>query len=274
MNNTIGQLRRLLQDTEGLSRTVQGVRPEMFASLVGAIPEIARQKNLGPLDARMKRRGADYNLLVEGTSMILPADCFAGIREMYARRVYLASDLVSLPTSGWVVDCGANQGLFSILAAKAGCKVVSVDPQSGFTNRRRELMRMNAIDDAAIKHVECFVGPTKGEFADDSQWNSASHASSVRPTSKTMDELFEEFGIDEVALLKLDIEGAEYDLFGDPKWLSRVSQITMEVHGAFGEVAFLLKALDDAGFITELRDPDLKVSRHITDGYLYARRGA
>ena len=51
----------------------------------------------------------------------------------------------------------------------------------------------------------------------------------------TMNELFDEFGIDRIDLLKLDIEGAEKEVFGSgpTAWLDRVGVIAIELHDCF-----------------------------------------
>ena len=47
-----------------------------------------------------------------------------------------------------------------------------------------------------------------------------------------MDELLRRSGFREVDLLKMDIEGAEKDLFiGNPSWLDRVNNMVIEFHG-------------------------------------------
>ena len=48
----------------------------------------------------------------------------------------------------------------------------------------------------------------------------------------TMQEVIEASGFPRIDLLKIDIEGAEVELFkGDTEWLSRVGAIAIEFHG-------------------------------------------
>ena len=49
----------------------------------------------------------------------------------------------------------------------------------------------------------------------------------------SMDSILTEHGIDEIDLLKVDIEGAESQLFGAgcESWLGRSKRIYMELHG-------------------------------------------
>jgi FkbM family methyltransferase len=52
----------------------------------------------------------------------------------------------------------------------------------------------------------------------------------------TAGEVIEKYGLDRVSLFKIDIEGAEYELFSDPgssEWLTSVDAIAIELHDRF-----------------------------------------
>ncbi len=51
----------------------------------------------------------------------------------------------------------------------------------------------------------------------------------------TVAQIMDASGFSEVDLLKLDIEGAEADLFrdGPPDWLKRVTNVAVELHDRF-----------------------------------------
>lgn len=51
-----------------------------------------------------------------------------------------------------------------------------------------------------------------------------------------------------VDLLKIDIEGSEFDLFRSPEWLKRVSALCMEVHPEYGNPQEIITALKSHGF--------------------------
>src|SRR5487761_1479777 len=86
---------------------VAGARGPDLGAHRGALPVAGRGSDLAP--CCLHRRG----------------------REMYCRNVYLRTGLV-MPRAGWVVDLGANHGLFSVWAAMAGAQVVAVEAQQGF----------------------------------------------------------------------------------------------------------------------------------------------
>jgi hypothetical protein len=58
-------------------------------------------------------------------------------------------------------------------------------------------------------------------------------------------------------LLKVDIEGGEFAVFGsgeDLRWLDRVDQVVMEVHSDFGDAASLVGRFRKHGFDLDMRD--------------------
>ena len=74
-----------------------------------------------------------------------------------------------------------------------------------------------------------------------------------------MPALMSKYGIDRVGLLKVDIEGGEFALLGageDLRWLSRVDQAVLEVHGRHGDPTAMGSRLQEAGFRVDLRDND------------------
>jgi hypothetical protein len=48
--------------------------------------------------------------------------------------------------------------------------------------------------------------------------------------SRTLDQIFSEFGIDRCKLLKIDCEGSEYEILYSAKCLNRISNIRGEFH--------------------------------------------
>ena len=93
----------------------------------------------------------------------------------------------------------------------------------------------------------------------------------ARPAVTTLDELLRRLGVARCDLLKLDCEGAEYEiLYGaSEETLRAIDAITAEYHVGLNEhtVAELVRFLESRGFIvtsTPLLDPE--------GGYLYAQR--
>jgi FkbM family methyltransferase len=166
---------------------------------------------------------------------------------MYCRNVYLRTGL-TMPTKGWVVDLGANRGLFSIWAAVTGAQVIAVEAQQGFAPLIQDLAGHNGV--AERVHVEIALasgvrvsGAKAGVLADDRRWSTTSHGAPTRPADVSIPELMVKYRIDRIGLLKIDIEGGEFAMLAaddDLSWLQEVDQIVLELHRDFGDVTALI----------------------------------
>jgi FkbM family methyltransferase len=260
--------------TQTLSRAVEDVRSvcrtastadaaRWMTSLAAHLPECAMSGSLAPADLAWARAGARFRTPTRAV-VSLPAEYTAGAREMYCRNVYLRTGLTMPADYGWVIDLGANRGLFSVWAAATGATVVAVEAQQGFAPLIRDLAAYNGVADRV--HVETAMaggvtlsGAAVGVLASDSRWAGSSHGLAARPAGISMPEVMLKYGMAEVGLLKVDIEGGEFALFGtdeDLHWLSRVDQVVVEVHGRHGDAPALAGRLRDAGFGVDLRDDD------------------
>jgi FkbM family methyltransferase len=231
-----------------------------LASFAAHSSECRSTQSLVPADRIWARSGARFQPPGE-VVISLPADYTAGAREMYCRNVYLRTGC-TMPSRGWALDLGANRGLFSVWAAIAGAQTVAVEAQEGFGPEIRRLATYNGVSDRV--HVEIAVvggvvraGALAGVVADDMHWAAASHGAPQRPAGVSVPQLMSAYHIDTIGLLKVDIEGGEFALFGgdeDLRWLDRVDQVVMEVHPGFGDTAALVGRLRQHGFAVDLRD--------------------
>jgi FkbM family methyltransferase len=229
-------------------------------SFAAHLAECRSTRSLVPADQIWARTGARFRPL-GGTVIALPAAYTAGAREMYCRNVYLRTGFC-MPRAGWVVDLGANRELFSVWAALAGAQVVAVEAQQGFGPEIRCLAAHNDVGDRV--HVEIALaggtvtaGATVGVVADDQRWTASSHGAPQRPASVSVPQLMSAYQIDRIGLLKVDIEGGEFAVFGsneDLRWLDRVDQVVLEVHGDFGDAAALVGRFSQRGFTVDLCD--------------------
>ncbi len=134
---------------------------------------------------------------------------------MYCRNVCLQSGL-TMPAGGWVVNLGADRGLFTVWAAASGARVVAVDAQQGFAPLQiRSLALHNGVADRV--HIEISVasgsatsGARVGIAADDRRSAAASHGAG--PGDVALPQIISRYGIDRIGLMKIDIEGGEYAL--------------------------------------------------------------
>lgn len=275
-------LARAGSDTFAVIRGARSVSAlEWLYGLVSHAPDIVHSGSLRWADMVWQRRGARFRT-PSGRSVFLPGELTAGAREMYCRNVYLRTGL-RIPKQGWVIDLGANSGLFTVLAAVEGARVVAVEAQRGFGSELSRLMALNWVNPAAVRlevAIAAAAGdtiPILGVSSDDESWRTASRATPERPDRVSVAELMARHRIDRVGLIKMDIEGSEFSVLhpdSDLSWLDRVDQIAMEVHPEFGDVEGLRRTLLAHRFAVSVTDND--GSRIAADSprvaYLYCRR--
>lgn len=240
--------------------------------VVITLPEVLRSKTLVSADRHMS--GSCWPFSLQGISFELDGRFFGGAREMYCRQVYFPTPAFALNPGTTVVDLGANVGLFSIVAALAGCKVIAIEAQSGFVRELTDLASSYGLASRIIVE-NALVGSGTGVLSDPAVLASASHFEDSIPPVVSMAELLARHHVDQLDFLKVDIEGSEFDLFQTSgQWLRQVRRIAMEVHTPFGSVSDLQAIISSHGMSVELRDNDLCVVSHLppAGGYLFAIR--
>lgn len=170
---------------------------------------------------------------------------------MYCWNIYLRTGL-TMPTKGWVVNLGANRGLFSVWAAVTGAQAIAVEAQDGFGPMIRSLAAHNGVADPV--HVEIALASgahvsaaTVGVLADTSLWAATSHGALTRPADISVLQLMSTYNIDRIGLLKVG---------EDLRWLDKVDQVALEIHRHHGDAPSLVNQLQRHGFTIDLRDND------------------
>lgn len=136
-----------------------------------------------------------------------------------------------------VIDAGANIGLTSIFISSLfpNAKIFAIEPEEN----NFALLKMNTMNN---DNICCIQGAlwNKDEYVsilsdDDSDWafRVGETASSGRRSIKgyRVSSLIDYIKVTKVSLLKMDIEGAEFEVFSDAKaWIDKVDNIVLELH--------------------------------------------
>lgn len=135
-----------------------------------------------------------------------------------------------------VVDLGAHVGMFTIPLAKRNPEVefICVEPDTrNFTNLTYNVQR-SSLENVKLLHL----GLWSGECQLHSKHNETnSGGSSTIPVDigecrgTTWQKFREQLGLNKINLLKMDIEGAEFQIIRDPTDLEGVEEILAEIHG-------------------------------------------
>lgn len=179
-----------------------------------------------------------------------------------------------------VVDVGAHIGSFALLASARCARVIACEPSPSNFRMLSENIACNHVENITALQM-CVAGAsgTRELFLD--THNAARNGLygvgySVSVLAITLTELFKQHTITQCDFLKIDCEGAEYEIIESalPKTLAQIKKIAMEYHlpPYFGldktkhSIASLVQKLESAGFsVTIIPENKLR-------GLLFARR--
>ncbi|HBY63822.1 MAG TPA: hypothetical protein DEH78_28690 [Solibacterales bacterium] len=150
-----------------------------------------------------------------------------------------------LRPGGTFVDLGANEGYFSVIASRLvgpEGSVVAVEPQS----RLQTVIQRNLVENGCfnVQVFQCLLSGRAGtaKIALSSDMNTG--GSSLFPAARyrlpqeelrtlTLDDFFSKLRVGHCDLMKVDIEGAEWDVFmnsADVLRSGRLRNIVLEIH--------------------------------------------
>lgn len=163
------------------------------------------------------------------------------------------SGLGKIQNVNWIIDCGANVGYSAVylLNKYPQAKVIAIEPDP----ENFELCSMNLAPYGDRAHVikSAVWSSTVDLVIDRPLDDRGEWAIQVRPCQAGeipalnaigLKSLFDDFNLDRVDILKVDIETAELEVFAHnyQQWLSKVNNIAIELHGKDCEEVFF-KAL-------------------------------
>jgi len=136
-----------------------------------------------------------------------------------------------------IVDAGANIGLASIFYANKypDARIIAIEPEpSNYQMLVRNLAPYSKVETvhAALWKDNCAIQlRDKGTGHTGFQTSAESDDAAASVQGVTLDQLMRDFGIDYIDLLKVDIEGAEREVFEhSPNWLNSVGIVAVELH--------------------------------------------
>jgi FkbM family methyltransferase len=183
--------------------------------------------------------------------------------DIYVNRPYTRPPL-SIRDGDVVVEVGAHVGCFTTWAAMQGpgVRVHSYEADPGNFSYLERNVRRNGLDRVRASHAA--VGASDGEttlylhgrgHGGNSLYREhAGEGRAVTVPAKRLDTVLKENRLERVDFLKLDCEGAEYDILGaaSADTLARVRQIAMEHHRVPGRsVDEIESLLERSGFATK-----------------------
>lgn len=188
--------------------------------------------------------------------------------QIFYWREYDFIDIEFIPET--IIDCGANIGLFAVWAKQRypDAKIVSVEPASS----NFEMLKLNtqSLSEVALLQKGLWDKNTNLVIVDEGEGEWQFYTKEVpagTPDSMgavSVDEIMKQFGMDQVDLLKIDIESAEKEVFeGDTdKWLPKVKALVIELHDRMkpGCTRSFFRALDKYDYGMEIRGENMIIT--------------
>jgi FkbM family methyltransferase len=188
--------------------------------------------------------------------------------------IMVREDYGRLPPGGTVVDIGANLGAFALYAARQGAKaVLAYEPNSAAfrclqrnveANGLSGIVRPRRLAVSAVAGQDVRFPCAPSAYNRIAAEDESGEFETVRTTS--LAEILARDAAQGIDLLKLDCEGAEYDILFStgPLDIRRVREIRMEYHS--GRDTELKTYLRNAGFEIVFFRPD-----SASEGVIWAR---
>jgi len=188
------------------------------------------------------------------------------ILEIWYDNVYRIGDFYTPQADDVILDVGAHIGLFSIYVKRqeSRCRVVALEPSQNFAYAERNV---RAFGLQQVQIYRLAIGGRRGTVRIVTETNRSIDGRSVPAEGVeadsvevvTLDDLFEIAATERIALLKMDVEGAEHDVFSQAsnEALCRIDHIALEYHDHYrpGTLALLKSRLNATHEISVIPDP-------------------
>jgi len=146
---------------------------------------------------------------------------------------------LSISSNDVVVDFGLNIGMFSVFAAKKGAREIhSFEPELENFNLANYNIKLNGVDDIVKTYNVAVVGnnDTKRNFSINVKKNKGAHSliekrgrDSITVKCENINNIL---NMIKPTIIKMDIEGGEYECIPAIKSFDGINQLIMEFHHA------------------------------------------
>lgn len=182
--------------------------------------------------------------------------------QIFLRRIYKVRG-----TEKVILDAGANIGFFTLWAARCvpNARILAIEPAPETYERLVENIRRNGLQDrttcirsalAGVAEVRSMkVGQPRSQARRVLSYDPGTGDRAVPVPTMTLEQLFDEQGLNFVELMKMDIEGGEFEtlLSAPNQILRRIGSVSLEYHPDVEGYTpdQLLHHLRQVGFVVE-----------------------
>lgn len=185
-----------------------------------------------------------------------PVQLVNGLTEIFIEEAYR----IQLADRPYIVDCGANIGLSVIYMKRQypNAEIIAFEPDDMNYSLLVNNMKSFEYNDVVIRKEAVWVSNTKLHFSNDGSMSSKIERNNFSNTTEVKAIRLKELLTRTVDFLKVDIEGAEYEVLNDIKTeLHFVKNMFLEYHGTFSqnvELSNLFNIISDCGFNYYIRE--------------------
>jgi len=142
------------------------------------------------------------------------------------------------PSPKVIVDAGANIGMVSIYYAARfpDARIFAIEAErSNFEMLQSNVRRYPNITPirAALWHSEGYISITPSPYESFTHWGFIVNGGAGDVPAVTIPSLMRDLGLDYIDFLKVNIEGAEKDVFEECSWQGQIGSVVIELHDAF-----------------------------------------
>jgi FkbM family methyltransferase len=165
------------------------------------------------------------------------------ISEIFSDNYHVLQSAIDFPPGSIILDLGANEGMFSIYMAGMFplTRIIALEPVPRTFYHLQENIKLNSFTNIEVYNVgvgkpgqkTCIINVGLND------WSGGSSSKLTFDPTKTeqvecgmisLDDVFEMYGIEKCRLLKIDIEGAEYDALYPSHVLPKTDYMVGEFH--------------------------------------------
>lgn len=169
------------------------------------------------------------------------------IDEIFVDRMYRSTESIIPNLRSPILDIGAHIGLFSIYASALNpqVKIIALEPEPENFKLMKENLKLNHCKNVTAVQHAVILSESEGRVERSPRTttlylnaNSHNHSTFYKTTNPidvpaiTLENLITKNKLDKIGLLKMDIEGAEFDIFKniDQDTWSKIQYIAVEYH--------------------------------------------
>jgi FkbM family methyltransferase len=197
-----------------------------------------------------------HKILGKKISFYSPTELLHGLKEIFVDEIYKQN----LPSKPYIIDCGANIGLSVIYMKNSfpNATIIAFEPDE----RNFDLLRKNienfGFEQVEIRREAVWIENTILQFASEGSMSSRIDNNISGRTIPVKAIRLKDYLNKPVDFLKIDIEGAEYQVMNDiSSQLHFVKHLFFEYHGTFeqnAELSQLFVLLVEKGFTYYIKE--------------------